>query len=594
MKMSSAKPARRRRDATALSSNRALLSACMIVKDEEKSLPRCLASLQRVVDEVVIYDTGSTDSTVALARRSGARVIEGYWDDDFGRARNESLGHCRGEWVLWIDADEALQCESAAGLRQALEDWRDLDGMLVTIYNLAGDGSEPGGLHEAVRIFRRSTACWYGRLHEQVDARPTLGRQLKVGRASGAQVNHYGYLDAVVKERDKLARNLHLAEAELASGVVVPSQEGVAQMNVGRALAALRRYSEAQPYLDHAIALCPPGPQGRSALLFAVQNLIALGRIEEAVERARQFRDRCQVKGLADYFEGVALRRLGRPEEAAAMLASVEKASNEDGFSFPDNLVQAELAGSLLAAGRAAEATDQLVRLVSASTSPGYVAASLEAFASVGRSMDELARAMPDDRLDKVAAALLIVPPVRADALAEALFSRFGARPELLAASTRFAPLLPTTRALEWSARLRAIGMAEACPLLAQARLAALETPARVRAALSAQAAFNDPAGGALAVALAPGVHESQLAQVLAEVAALSPAVLEDFAAAAAGAGAPGAGPVGTPESRKTAVEGALKALQRAQLAAQIANESAGTHAACEREPQLAASGADR
>ena len=97
-----------------------LLSACLIVKDEEKALPECLASLDRLVDEVVVYDTGSTDATVELARRAGARVIEGYWDDDFGRARNASLEQCRGEWILWIDADERFVCPSAGELRGAL------------------------------------------------------------------------------------------------------------------------------------------------------------------------------------------------------------------------------------------------------------------------------------------------------------------------------------------------------------------------------------------------------------------------------------------------------------------------------------------
>ncbi len=99
------------------STDRALLSACLIVRDEEQALPRCLASLRTLVDEVVVYDTGSTDSTGELARQAGARVIEGYWDDDFGRARNACLQHCRGESILWIDADECFVCPDVRELR---------------------------------------------------------------------------------------------------------------------------------------------------------------------------------------------------------------------------------------------------------------------------------------------------------------------------------------------------------------------------------------------------------------------------------------------------------------------------------------------
>ena len=121
-----------------------LFSACLIVKDEEKALPGCLDSLKGLVDEIVVYDTGSTDSTVEIAKRAGAKVIEGYWDDDFGRARNACLEHCLGEWILWIDADEHFVCENTAELRSVMRDRltaMDADALAVDINNLVGDGS---------------------------------------------------------------------------------------------------------------------------------------------------------------------------------------------------------------------------------------------------------------------------------------------------------------------------------------------------------------------------------------------------------------------------------------------------------------------
>ncbi len=91
-----------------------LVSACLIVKDEETILADCLASLQGLVDEIVVYDTGSTDGTIELARAAGAKVIEGYWDDNFGRARNTALEQCTGQWILHIDADETIVGDVAA------------------------------------------------------------------------------------------------------------------------------------------------------------------------------------------------------------------------------------------------------------------------------------------------------------------------------------------------------------------------------------------------------------------------------------------------------------------------------------------------
>ncbi|MCW2639770.1 MAG: hypothetical protein JWP76_2076, partial [Dactylosporangium sp.] len=85
-----------------------LLSACMIVKDEEDVLADCLTALRDFVDEIVVYDTGSTDRSRDIAREHGARVIEGYWNDHFGDARNRALAHCTGQWILGVDADEVI------------------------------------------------------------------------------------------------------------------------------------------------------------------------------------------------------------------------------------------------------------------------------------------------------------------------------------------------------------------------------------------------------------------------------------------------------------------------------------------------------
>jgi len=541
-----------------------LFSACMIVKDEEKALPGCLESLQGVVDEIVVYDTGSTDATVDIAKKAGAKVIEGYWDDDFGRARNASLEHCVGDWILWIDADEHFVCENAAELRTIMRDRltaMKADALAVDINNLVGDGSEAGNLHRALRIFRKSTCCWYGSLHEQVDTRAGLGRRAVVMPLVGAHIDHYGYIDQIVADRGKLQRNLRLAEAELANGVVRPDQQGVPQLNVGRALAALGRLDEAQAYFDEAKSLVSPGVPTRTVLMFTAQNLLGLGRHEEAVTVAKNFREVCQNKGLADYLEGVAQRRLGHPELAAALFQRVEQVNNEDGFAFSDTLLIAELAGSLLESGRAAEAADQLVLLVEQKPDLVNLTAALQVFAATGKSIEALVAAMPEDRLDRIAAALILVPPSVADPMAEALFERFGPRPPLLAAAIRFAPMVPVGRALEWSARLRAAGMAGACPLVAQALIEVLDPAERVRAAVTAHAAFADQRAANIAISLATGVVEGSLPSVLGEVNVLCPTLMASFATAAAGPSALGEELGGTVESRQRAVTAALAGL---------------------------------
>ncbi|MCH8018826.1 glycosyltransferase family 2 protein, partial [candidate division KSB1 bacterium] len=91
-----------------LKSKKPSLSLCMIVKNEEEYLQECLESIEDVVDEIIVVDTGSTDRTVEIARQFDAEVHHIPWNDDFAAARNESIKHASGDWILQLDADERL------------------------------------------------------------------------------------------------------------------------------------------------------------------------------------------------------------------------------------------------------------------------------------------------------------------------------------------------------------------------------------------------------------------------------------------------------------------------------------------------------
>jgi tetratricopeptide (TPR) repeat protein len=99
-----------------------LLTASLIVKNEENFLGDCLASLRGVVDEIVVVDTGSTDRSREIAQSAGAQVYEFSWTGDFSEARNRALDLSNGEWILYIDADERVRSESVSNLRAQLLD----------------------------------------------------------------------------------------------------------------------------------------------------------------------------------------------------------------------------------------------------------------------------------------------------------------------------------------------------------------------------------------------------------------------------------------------------------------------------------------
>jgi tetratricopeptide (TPR) repeat protein len=97
---------------------RPLLSLSMIVRNEERTLRRCLASVRAVVDEIVVVDTGSTDGTLEVAAEFGARPAHVTWRRDFAWARQQAMDRARGRWVMWLDADDVV--EGIDGLRERL------------------------------------------------------------------------------------------------------------------------------------------------------------------------------------------------------------------------------------------------------------------------------------------------------------------------------------------------------------------------------------------------------------------------------------------------------------------------------------------
>ena len=84
------------------------ISLCMIVKDEESVLLRCLSSVSGLFDEIILVDTGSSDQTPAIARRFTDKAFSFPWQDDFSKARNFSFSRATGDYLFWLDADDVL------------------------------------------------------------------------------------------------------------------------------------------------------------------------------------------------------------------------------------------------------------------------------------------------------------------------------------------------------------------------------------------------------------------------------------------------------------------------------------------------------
>jgi GT2 family glycosyltransferase/Tfp pilus assembly protein PilF len=204
------------------------LTVGVLTKDEESFIVQCLQSVKGVADQIIVVDTGSTDRTVELAKSLGAEVYCTTWADDFSAPRNLILEHATGDWILMLDADEELPADQHAALRADLSKADAIAHRLP----LVNRGQEAEGQSYIPRLFRNAPgAHYYGRIHEQVFPSllplcKTLGLDTALGTA---RLLHHGYTKELVKDRNKIERNLRLLRLAIAERPAEPNL----MMNLG-------------------------------------------------------------------------------------------------------------------------------------------------------------------------------------------------------------------------------------------------------------------------------------------------------------------------------------------------------------------------
>jgi len=193
------------------------LSLCMIVKNEEKVLQRCLDSVYGIVDEIVIVDTGSTDSTKEIALKYTSKVYDFEWTNSFADARNFAQQQATGEWILVLDADEYVDQENLKEMIEVLKKTDEsVEAYDVIIYNFMGVYGERVLQHRHTRIYRNSPHLRYDRaVHEQL--RRVNGEYVQAAQGI-LTVYHTGYMHQAVTEKKKHDRNAPLIEREMQAG----------------------------------------------------------------------------------------------------------------------------------------------------------------------------------------------------------------------------------------------------------------------------------------------------------------------------------------------------------------------------------------
>jgi len=299
-----------------------LCSVCLIVKNEAEHLGRCLESVKGLADEIIVVDTGSTDGTVELARKSGARVICAKWTNDFSRARNLSLEAARGKWIFVLDADEFLEPGAREEIGRLLRSTPQTGACGTMAFALVqkntGDFGRTGMMVSIVRLFpNRADVRYEWPIHEQV-ATSLMRARVSIVETS-IEFLHTGYADPA-RNLEKQRRNLAILNAQIALNVEVYPLTwfllGGAYLDLGDPERALVSYSECRRLAGAETEM------GRGAGVRMASCLLKLNRAAEAISGMPSHQDAVWHPELM-VLRGAAEASLGRTEEARRWLERV-------------------------------------------------------------------------------------------------------------------------------------------------------------------------------------------------------------------------------------------------------------------------------
>lgn len=256
----------------------------MIVKNEGRSLNKCLSRAKKLVDEIYITDTGSTDDTLKIAEEFQAHISHFEWKNDFAAARNYALEQSDCDWNLLLDADEYL----VSGKRKDLQRFAEKGGLVGAIHRYDSYREENGEISKAstytTRFIPKGT-FYEGRVHEQVVSEFPIAPLPLV-------FEHDGYLQG-----GKGERNLTILLEELDG----KPEDFYILYQVSRTLWLMKEYERADKYFERFYKLVPETGTGYrvSGVISYLYNLLEVKKYDEGFRLIEAEKER--LGGYADY-----------------------------------------------------------------------------------------------------------------------------------------------------------------------------------------------------------------------------------------------------------------------------------------------------
>ncbi|MEC2055481.1 glycosyltransferase [Peribacillus psychrosaccharolyticus] len=314
--------------------NNMLLSLCVITKNEEKNIKKCLESVNGILFEKIVVDTGSTDRTVELAKNSGAKVYDFKWIDDFSAARNYAISKAKGDWILFLDADEYIEPEQSLVLKNlvSIADNEKTECIISKLINYTPhpDRKIIQSVTNTIRVFKNLKNIRYvGAIHEVIQS--NQNRPLySLDASESLTVYHTGYSREEIERKDKSKRNLSLLFKELERR----PNNSTTYVYIAESLMLNQKFEEAVPYLIQAKEFI--NNKNKTLLYKIYSNLLScmcrptydLETLKKEYNDAVVFDRDCPD---FDYYMGIKLYQLGKYDQAIDYIEiSLSKFSSYD------------------------------------------------------------------------------------------------------------------------------------------------------------------------------------------------------------------------------------------------------------------------
>lgn len=308
--------------------NDPFLTLSMIVKNEGAILEECLESVVNIVDEIVITDTGSTDNTIEIAEKYGAKIYHLDWTEDFATARNNSLKHSTGKWILYLDADEKLAAQSVLDVRDTLRAAEDDCGGFVcridNAHSLDDSGVMSGSYPRLFRNIGYPDLHFFGKIHEQIS--PSVFDKGYSVYPSSIVINHKGYNIPREKLHAKMKNNLNI----LSQHTIEEPSNGYAWYQLGQTLAQMGLFKESQEALNSALK-CNNLSQNITATVYlTLSNLSRRMRLfENSLVLSEKAHELSRDKVPTTHAIAIAHLMLGNGAEAEAAFTALDSLNKD-------------------------------------------------------------------------------------------------------------------------------------------------------------------------------------------------------------------------------------------------------------------------